>query len=102
MPIPSKSPSGRWPIGRQGKRARGQYLPPFGVSQAAVDPTRQTDGHDAKLTATPHARRRRQPGAVLPLGGAVAPVAPMKASDGRILACRETTGSTPVSAAKES
>src|SRR5450759_567067 len=32
---------------------------------------------------TPHARRRRQPGAVLPLGGAVAPVAPMCANAGQ-------------------
>ena len=43
---------------------------PFG-GRKPVDPTRL-------LTATtPHARRRRQHGAVLPLGGAVAPVAPM-------------------------
>jgi hypothetical protein len=35
----------------------------------------------AKLAATtPHARRRRQPGVVLPLGGALAPVAPMCAN----------------------
>ena len=44
----------------------------------------QPVGPHAKLAATmPHARRRRPPGAVLPLGGAVAPVAPTYANSGR-------------------
>ena len=39
----------------------------------------------AKPTATtPHTRRWRQPGAVLPLGGTVAPVAPMCANVGQL------------------
>jgi hypothetical protein len=70
---PRKSPFRRGPIGRQGRWIRVRADRPFGA--------RQTGGsHNARVT--PYAPLR-QPGAVLPLRGAVAPVAPTCANAGQ-------------------
>jgi len=74
------------PVGRALARETCPAMLMITSSPAAVLAChRQAGGsHNAKLTATtPHARRRRQPGAVLPLGGAVAAVAPMCANAGQ-------------------